>query len=158
MYGIRHAARDKSLALANGQQVALLITLGRLLQRLLVAVGSLVALSTLALGAAIAMQQGCFSEPDPSEAVFVLGAGGTLGVALLYAPAFTALRDKGVHLCDELFPLDEAKEPLEILSVIENRLKVEQLLGIDRGIFLGLQSGLPILGPLLASAAAAFLP
>jgi hypothetical protein len=46
------------------------------------------------------------------------------------------------------------------LQVIQDaeRQRLEQLLGVDRGVFAELQSGLVILGPLLASAAAAFLP
>ncbi len=40
----------------------------------------------------------------------------------------------------------------------EDRSKLEQLLGVDRSIVADLQTGLAILGPLIASAAAAFLP
>jgi hypothetical protein len=39
----------------------------------------------------------------------------------------------------------------------KDRHKLEQLLGVDRGVFADLQTGLAILGPLLASAATAFL-
>jgi len=39
----------------------------------------------------------------------------------------------------------------------EDRHKLEQLLGIDRGVVADLQAGLAILSPLLASTAAAFL-
>jgi hypothetical protein len=44
------------------------------------------------------------------------------------------------------------------LSRAEDRNKLEQLLGVDRSIAADLQTGLAILGPLIASAAAAFLP
>ena len=53
MYGIRHAASADPAAGTKGEQAGALMAL----QRLLAAVGSLVALSTLALGAAFALQQ-----------------------------------------------------------------------------------------------------
>ena len=40
----------------------------------------------------------------------------------------------------------------------EDRNKLEQLLGVARSIVADLQTGLAILSPLIASAAAAFLP
>jgi hypothetical protein len=57
IYGIRHAASGGLAAGGMGEQTGALMALRRLLQRLLTAVGSLVALSTLALGAAFALQQ-----------------------------------------------------------------------------------------------------
>ena len=57
MYGIRRVAGGGPAASTRGEQAGALMALRRLLQRLLAAVGSLVALSTLALGAAFALQQ-----------------------------------------------------------------------------------------------------
>ena len=57
MYGIRHVAGGKPTSCTGGEQASVLMALQRLLQRLLAAVGSLVALSTLALGAALALEQ-----------------------------------------------------------------------------------------------------
>jgi hypothetical protein len=57
MYGIRHIAGGEQAAGTRGEQAGALMALRQLLQRLLAAVGSLVALSTLALGAAFALQQ-----------------------------------------------------------------------------------------------------
>jgi hypothetical protein len=44
------------------------------------------------------------------------------------------------------------------LNQAEDRSKLEQLLGADRSVVADLQTGLVILGPLIASAATAFLP
>lgn len=57
MYGVRHAASSRPAADTRGEQVGVLVALRRLLQRLLTAAGSLVALSTLAMGASLAAQQ-----------------------------------------------------------------------------------------------------
>ena len=165
MYGIR-LATNATLALnPKGAQVVVLIALRQLLQRLLAAVGSLVALSTLALGAGLAMRRQL--PPGvrvggitglPPEAVVVFGAVGSTLVALVYGPVAAALRRRGEDLCDQLFPLGEASQPADILDQAENRQKLAQLLGTDRGLVAELQSSLAILGPLLASAAATFLP
>lgn len=165
MYGIRHAARSEPAAGTRGEQAGRLLALQRLLQRLLTAVGSLVALSTLALGAAFALQQGLPAGPAHSQAtqmapqtVLIFGAAGTALVAVVYGPASTALQVRAQHLCDQLFPLHHADKPAAILRQAEDRSKLEHLLGADRSLVAGLQTGLAILGPLIASAATAFLP
>jgi len=57
MEGIRHAANSKLVSGTRGKQVVVLVGLRQLLQRLLAAVGSLVALSTLAIGASSTLEQ-----------------------------------------------------------------------------------------------------
>jgi hypothetical protein len=165
MYGVRRAASSEPTAGTRGEQADALMALRRLLQRLLAAVGSLVALSTLALGAALALQQSLPAGPVhsgpaqlPPQTVLIFGGVGSALVALAYGPASTALKDRGQRLCDELFPLHDADEAAAILSRAEDRTKLGQLLGVDRSITADLQTGLAILGPLIASAAAAFLP
>lgn len=162
MFGIRLAARGNQLSSTRGGQAADLIALRRLLQRLLPALGSLVALSTLALGAAMAMRTDPLPRSAvaalPAEAVIFFGASGSMLVGLAYLPSATALRNRGQLLCDDLFPLRKADEAATILRLAEERQRLEQLLGVDRSAFAELQSGLVILGPLLASAAAVFLP
>jgi hypothetical protein len=164
MEGVRHATVDQSAASTRGAQVAVLVSLRQLLQRLLAAVGSLVALSTLAVGSSVVLEQNLPAGTGdvgaarlPPQFVLVFGGLGSLLVALFYVPTATALQRRGQALCDELFPLREADEAPVILSVAEDRHKLEQLLGVDRGVVADLQSGLAILGPLLAGAAAAFL-
>lgn len=162
MLAVRLAAGGDELSSTPGGQVADLIALRRLLQRLLPALGSLVALSTLALGAAMAMgpepPAGSGVAALPEEAVTFFGAGGSLLVGLAYLPSATALRNRGQALSDDLFPLRKAEEAAAVLRLAEERQRLEQLLGVDRSAFGELQSGLIILGPLLASADAAFLP
>lgn len=163
MYGVRHAAVEgPEPSGTTGEQVALLIALRQLLQRLLVAVGSLVALSTLALGASLAAHQalpeGAGGAVLPPQSVLIFGGAGSLLVALVYGPASTALQTRGRRLCEELFPLRESNEAEVVLSRVGDRHKLEQFLGVDRGVAADLQTGLVILGPLLASTAATFLP
>jgi hypothetical protein len=131
----------------------------------LTAVGSLVALSTLAVGASSTLEQSLAADSGQSAAatlppqfVLVFGGFGSLLVAVFYVPAAGALERRGQSLSAELFPLNEANEASAILSLVENRNKLEQLLGVGHGVFVDLQTGLAILGPLLASAAAVFLP
>jgi hypothetical protein len=163
MYGIRHVAGGPAGTM--GEQADALMALQRLLQRLLAAVGSLVALSTLALGAAFALQQGLPAGSAPSRAVqlapqtvLIFGGAGSALVAAAYGPASTALKTWAQRLCDELFPLHEADTAAVVLTQAEDRSKLGQLLGADRTVAAGLQAGLVILGPLIASAATAFLP
>jgi hypothetical protein len=94
----------------------------------------------------------------PAEAVIFFGAVGSLLVGLAYGPSATALRHRGQRLCEELFPLRKADEASEVLRLIDERQRLEQVLGVDRSVVAELQNGLVILGPLLASAFAAFLP
>ena len=164
MEGVRHAASNKSMPGTRGEQIAVLIRLRQLLQRLLAVVGSLVALWTLVFGASAALPRSLPAgsgrsglSQAPPQIVLVFGGVGSLLVALFYIPAATALQRRGQGLCDDLFPLTEAEEASAILSLAEDRHKLEQLLGVDRGVFADLQTGLAILGPLLASAATAFL-
>jgi hypothetical protein len=90
--------------------------------------------------------------------VVIFGGAGSALVAVAYAPASAALNTWAQRLCDELFPLGEADTAAVILKQAEDHGKLEQLLGADRGVAAGLQAGMVILGPLIASAAAAFLP
>jgi len=162
MYGIRRVAGGGPAASTRGEQAGALMALRRLLQRLLAAVGSLVALSTLALGAAFALQQSLSAHSRaaqlPPQTVLIFGGAGSALVAVAYGPASTALTTWAQRLCDDLFPLDEADKAAVILNQAEDRSKLGQLLGADRSIVADLQTGLAILGPLIASAATAFLP
>jgi hypothetical protein len=165
MEGIRYAANNKLVSGTRGRQVVVLVGLRQLLGRLLTAVGSLVALSTLAIGASVTLEQRLAANSGqsaaatlPPEFVLVFGGAGSLLVAVFYMPAAGALDRRGQALSTELFPLNEADEASAVLSVADNRHKLEQLLGVGHGAFADLQTGLAILGPLLASAAAVFLP
>jgi hypothetical protein len=99
MDGISHAASGGLAAGTRGERAGAVMALRRLLQRLLAAVGSLVALSTLALGAAFALQQNLPAGFAPGRAaqlapqtVLIFGGAGSALVAAAYAPASTALK------------------------------------------------------------------
>ena len=138
----------------------MLIALRRLLDRLLSAVGPLVALATLELGTLMALERSVNAQfgNRPPQYVLIFGGVGTLLVALVYVPPWAALRQAGHRLCDELFSTRELDRPDAILSMAGDRQKLEQILGLDHGVLGDLQTGVAILSPLLASAAAAFLP
>jgi hypothetical protein len=135
-----------------GEQIEQLLVLRRVATGLLAAVGSLVALATLATGAAL--QLGADGNP---AVVLVLGGAGSALVALAYGPAAAALRAKGHGLCRAIVPLAEVSAD-DLPSRVEERHRLEQALGVDRGLFADLQSGVTILAPLIASAGAVFLP
>jgi len=97
-------------------------------------------------------------ENGPSQFVLVFGAFGTTFVTVLYVPARSSLQGRGQQLCDSLFPLRGLDYESVILSQASDRQTLGQVLGLDRGIFADLQGGLVILAPLIARAAAAFLP
>jgi hypothetical protein len=158
MEAVRRTADVGFEVSARGQQVVALLQLRQLLQRLLAAIGSLVALSTLAVGASLTIERSLpGADALPSQFVLIFGGMGSLLVALFYLPAAAALQRRGLWLSDELFPLRETDNASVILSRAEDRHKLEGLLGADRGVFADFQTGLAILGPLLASAVAAFL-
>jgi hypothetical protein len=153
MYGVRYTACCESSG-THGTQLVLLVSLRRLLERLLAAVGSLVALATLQQSALMRLDL----SSRPPQYTLIFGGFGSLLVALVYVPAWAALRDRGLRLCDELFPMGQLDQASVVLSAAGDRQKIEQILGADRSVLADLQTGLAILAPLIASAAAAFLP
>jgi len=160
MYGVRHIASKSPLIPSAGGQLELLLGLRRLLQRLLAAVGSLVALVTLQGAALLALERSMNTAfgGRPPQYVLVVGATGSLLVALVYAPGWTALQSHGQRLCTQLFPLRSLNEASKILGTAEDRQKLEVVLGVDRSMIADMQTGLIILAPLLASTASVLLP
>jgi hypothetical protein len=126
--------------------------LRRRLQRLLAALGSLVALSTLALGAGMLL-----GNYQPREIVVVFGGAGSALVGIFYAPAATAVRVRGERLVAMILATTKLSDATELVAHLERRAKLEQLIGVDRTLFGDLQSAIPVLGPLIAGAAV-FLP
>ena len=160
MYGIWRAAARELLPGKRGEQVDFLIALRRLLQRLLAAAGSVVALVTFAAGTWWLLEHSLHTQYGnrPPQFVLVFGAFGSVIVGLVYGPAWTALQRRGRLLCDEMYPLRTLDQQAAILTQAADRQKLEQILGLDQSIISDLQGGLVILAPLLASAVAAFLP
>jgi hypothetical protein len=160
MYGVGHVAASETLSSTAGGLIARLVTLRQLLQRLLAAVGALVTVVTLEFGALLALERSVHSQfgNRPPQFVLVYGGIGSLLVALAYAPGWTALQHRCNRLCDELFPMDCLDEASTILARSGDRQKLEQILGADRGLLADMQSGVVILAPLIAGAAAFLLP
>ena len=159
MFGVRRAAGDARPA-ASGDLVDLLLTLRWLLQRLLIVAGTAVALTTFTTGTWWLLEHSLHAPYGnrPPQFVLVFGAYGSLLVGVVYVPAWTAVQRRGQRLCYELFPLHGVNEEPAILDRVGERQKLQQMLGLDRGILADLQGGMIILAPLLAAAAAAFLP
>jgi hypothetical protein len=87
----------------------------------------------------------------------VFGAGLSVILAFTYAPAAGTLRERARALCRTVVPLTDVR-PAELPARVEDRHRLELALGVNGGVFADLQSGVIILGPLLASGAAGFLP
>jgi hypothetical protein len=159
MFGVRRAASDARPG-ATGDLVDLLMTLRRLLQRLLIVAGTVVALTTFTTGTWWLLEHSLHAPygDRPPQFVLVFGAYGSLLVGVVYVPAWTAVQRRGQRIANELFPLRGINERRAILDKVGERQQLEQVLGLDRGILTDLQGGMIILAPLLAAAAAAFLP
>jgi hypothetical protein len=150
---VRRGASEAS-ALRPGEPTEWLIARRGLLRALPAGGGSLVALSTMALGAGNRMTPG---EEEPGVVV-LLGGGGSLLVALVHVPVALALRARAHGLSAGLFALAGTDDPAALLERTEQRDRFEQLLGAGAGTFADLQSGVVVLAPLLAVAAAVWLP
>ncbi len=163
MFGVEQAARLRSPTATPGELVARLLELRRIAQGLLVALGSLVALSTFALAAAVQVH-GQTNTIAPADEladqlqILVFGLSGSALVGVLFVGTAGTLRRRGREICQELFDVSKADDAAGILSTVDGRHKLEQLLGIDRGLTAELQTGLIVLGPLLASLFSVFLP
>lgn len=160
MYGIRLAALHTVSSLEEGAQFELLLKLRRLLQRLLAAIGSLVALVTLQTSAWLALQRDLTPSGSqrPPEYVLIVGAFGTLLIALAYEPAWTALQQGASRLAEKWFPLATLSKPEEVLTTADHRHKAIELLGAQGSLMTDLQAGAIILGPLLVGAASVWFP
>jgi len=159
MYGIRRAAKSCAPS-SHGDLTDLLLALRSLLQRLLAAAGLVVALVTFSAGTWWSLEHSLHTQYGnrPSQFVLIFGAFGTTFVTLLYVPARGALQGRGEQLRDGLFPLDGLSNKSVILRRASDRQALGPVLGLDQGTFADLQGGFVILAPLIASAAAAFLP
>lgn len=154
MFAVRRVVPAEPSPDPPGRQVAVLLSLRRLLQRLLAAEGAVVTLVTFEFGAYSRIQP----SPPPPQYVFIFGGVGSVLVAAAYVPAWTALQRRAHLLCRELFPLDDLADGSTILSNAADGQRLEQVLGADRGILADLQNSLAVAAPLLAGAVAAFLP
>jgi hypothetical protein len=160
MHAIRTFARHR-LPEQAGSRAAALLSLRRLLKRSLPAVGSLVALTTFALGAALKTPTdphlARLARDAPGETVIIFGSFGSLLVALFYVPAASVLRERAHQLCDELFELRELQDATSILEVAKKHRTLAELLGVQQSLLSELQAGIIILAPLITTAFSSLL-
>jgi hypothetical protein len=159
MLGIRRAALDGPTKPGPGEQLAFLVALQRLLQRLLALAGLLVALVTLETGAFMSLQRSVQQPPaQPPEYILVFGGYGTLVVAAAYVPGWSAIQRRGRELCDALFPMTGVDQTPELIKTANERQQLERIIGTDRTLMADLQNGIAILAPLIAGTVAILLP
>ena len=125
--------------------------------RLLPALGSLVALTTFALGASRLAHVASAQNTANIEWVIATGALGTALVALAFAVPNRALRGEARALVRTLAPLNDDDTPA-LLKQLDQREKLERQLGLNVTFFGDLQAGVALLGPLLAASVSVFLP
>jgi hypothetical protein len=150
--GVVHRVARRPLAGSPGQQLNTLLSLRKLVSRLLNQLGFLVLLVTLVNGAATD-----WGAELPKSVVLFSGAVASFVVGVMYVPASTTLRRRCALFVDRHFPLTDV--PLDALvDKADERGKLEKLLGIDQTTFGELRSGLVIVSPFVVSALAAVIP
>ncbi|AVT28816.1 hypothetical protein C6361_04120 [Plantactinospora sp. BC1] len=137
-----------------GEQLAALMRLRRMLARLLQMMGSLLLLMVLVCAAAVGWGS---SEKIPQSTAFVIGAAGSILIALMHVPAATLLRRRCQVYIDEFSDIAHVPKA-DLITAAEDRIKLEEILGVNRTTVSELQSGLVIVGPLVATTIAAVIP
>ncbi|UWP87163.1 hypothetical protein Dfulv_24135 [Dactylosporangium fulvum] len=150
--GAVHRVARRPLAGTPGEQLNTLLSLRRLVSRLLNQLGLLVLLVTLVNGAATG-----WGADLPKVAVLFSGAVASFVVGVMYVPASTTLRRRSALFVDRYFPLS-AVDLSQLVSAADDRAKLEKLLGIDQTTFGELRTGLVIVSPFVVSALAAVIP
>jgi hypothetical protein len=136
---------------SSGDQVDRLIRLRRLLQGLVVALGGIVALLVVAAATGASMS----GHASPATSLLFGGFMSAL-VAIVYLPSAEKLRHRGIDLVAQALPAT-GRSGDALADLVDKRGKLDAALGVDKTSFNDLQANLIVLGPLIASAAAAFL-
>lgn len=118
--------------------------------------GGLVALATLALGAARQVSLPPGVEHVPAVTVAIFGLVGTVFVAVVYGFARQALRSEGYALVAVLSPLATVTDP-DVVAELGHRTAVEGHLGLSTTLLSELNAAIFILGPLLAGLVARYI-
>jgi len=147
--GVGHVA--DAVSGSPGDQFDQLIRLRRLLPGLVVALGGIVAL--LVIAAATGASMGGNASPASS---LLFGGFMSALVAVVYLPSADKLRHRGIDLVAQTLPVSGSSGE-ELADLVEKRGKLDVGLGVDKTAFGDLQANLVVLGPLIASAGAAFL-
>ncbi len=141
----------------NARRLQAYLELRSLGLRLLTALGSLVTLTTFALGASRQAGSPGTDSLVPVEVVIAFGAVGTTLVGLVYAVPNQALRNEARALVRELTPL-AGRDIAALRKELDEREKRERQLGLTVSLMADLQAGVAVFGPLLAAAIALFIP
>lgn len=145
LFGIRSGLSSQDPG-SNAAALAQVLRLRPLTQRLLTALGALVALATLALGASFRAA----AAEEPPETILVFGLSGSVAVAMLYLPARAALRKVSENLVDAMFPIADDAGPTALLEIAERRRTLRSVLGLDGNVVADLQANIVVLAPLMA--------
>lgn len=146
MFGVREVMASSKWR-SQASHAHDLLRLRSIVQRELAALGTLVALATLALGASLRAGE---RSSLPPEGMIIFGMVGSLVVAATYLPARGALHNHAHQLVDEMFPLSDDLEAAQVLGTAENRHRMQDLLGLGKTMLGDLQSNIPILAPFIA--------
>lgn len=150
LHRVRVAALELEVA-DLGLAVEHLRRLRDISRRLLEALGSLVSLTTLALGASwLSHTSGTSASPAVLE-IIVFGASGTAVVGSLYLLPYSALQDRARALAQQILPLAGAPSE-DLASRVAERDTLERGLGLSSGIVDELMSRIIVAGPVLAAA------
>jgi hypothetical protein len=123
---------------------------------LLRALGSLVALTLFAAGAARQAWPPGAPGLEPAGVVIAFGVIATI-VGVIYAAPSQALRRQARALVRLLAPF-EGKKPAELREELDARENLERQLGLNASLFGDLQSAIVVLAPLLAASVTLLLP
>lgn len=121
------------------------------------ALGSLVALTTFALGAARQAVPPGTPGRVPAEIVIAFGVIGTTIVGSVDAVPSQALRREARALVRLLAPLD-GKDPADLRGELDARENLERQLSLNASLLGDLQSAIVVLAPLLAASVTVLLP
>jgi hypothetical protein len=160
MFAIVRAASRGGRPPSGAVAVELLSELQILLRRMLSSAGALVALATLALGAALRRSEEVLgsSGSDPLSDLLPFAGLGSLAIAVAYIPAKLTLRRTLRIELQRMFPLAANASGTEVLETLGQRKEAKSLVIGDRGIYDELTASLIVASPLITAALQRFLP
>jgi hypothetical protein len=135
-----------------GARYDLLVDIRRMLQGVLLVLGAIIALLVISATTAARMA----GKPVVVDGV-LFGAFMSALVGTVYLPTSAILRSRGIRLAAEIMPTN-GLTGMALAERIEQRAKLEALLGVDKTIFSDFQTNLVVLAPLITGLATAFLP
>lgn len=140
--------------------VDMLSQLQLLLRRMLSSAGALVALSTLALGAALRRSEEVLgsSGGDPLSDLLPFAGISSVLIAMTYVPATAAVRRALGDVLRTLFPLKPSAPGDVVVEVLTRRQEARALAIGNHGVYDDLTASLIVASPLITAALQRFLP